>query len=101
MKNMIRLSINVSKITKDRLYKGAKGTYLSCTILEKDEPDQYDNTHMVIEDVTKEERSQGVKGVIIGNGKFVMRTSKPPQSDTLPPASSTAPADDDSDDVPF
>lgn len=97
MKNMIRLSINVSKITKERLYKGAKGTYLSCTVLEKDEPDQYDNTHMIIEDVSKEERSQGVKGVIIGNGKFVVRNTKPPKDDPTP-TSEPSPADDD---VPF
>lgn len=96
MKNMIRLSINVSKITKDRLYKGAKGTYLSCTILEKDEPDQYDNTHMVIEDVSKEERSQGVKGVIIGNGKFVTRGNGNP----TPKAADTAAAPTE-DDPPF
>ncbi len=97
MKNIIRLSINVSKITKERLYKGAKGTYLSCTVLEKDEPDQYDNTHMIIEDVSKEERAKGVKGVIIGNGKFVIRTSKPPKDDPTP-TSEQSPADDD---VPF
>lgn len=97
MKNMIRLSINVSKITKARLYKGAKGTYLSCSVLEKDEPDQYDNTHMVIEDVSKEERAQGVKGVIIGNGKFVTRSNGEPKAKAAEPVE--APQQDD--DIPF
>ena len=96
MKNMIRLSINVSKITKERLYKGAKGTYLSCTVLEKDEPDQYDNTHMIIEDVSKEERAQGVKGVIIGNGKFITKGSGSPKPKTSEPTEK-----DDTDDPPF
>lgn len=96
MKNIIRLSINVSKITKDRLFKGAKGMYLSCSVLEKDEPDQYNNTHMVVEDVSKEERSQGVKGVIIGNGKFP--TNGEPKAKAADPVE--APKDNDTD-VPF
>ena len=43
MAKLISLKIDVSKIDKNRLFKGAKGTYLDLTISVNDEKDQYDN----------------------------------------------------------
>lgn len=64
---VINAKIDVSKIDKSRLYKGAKGTYLSVTIFLKDEEDQYGNHGMIVEATTKAERDAGMKGAIIGN----------------------------------
>ena len=66
---VINAKIDVSKIDKSRLYKGAKGTYLSVTIFLKDEEDQYGNHGMIVESITKEEREAGNKGTILGNVK--------------------------------
>lgn len=66
---VIKCSINVSKITKKRLIRGEKGLYLNVTLLET--PDnQYGNDYMIVEDVSKEEREDGKKGEILGNGKI-------------------------------
>jgi hypothetical protein len=65
---MIKLSIDVSKIDKDKLYKGKKGTYLNVALI--DTPDnQYGNDFMVVQDIPKEDREAGQKGAILGNGK--------------------------------
>lgn len=48
MKYGINLKIDVSKIQKDKMYKGAKGTYLDAVVfVDVDNKDQYDNNGMI------------------------------------------------------
>jgi len=76
----VSLKIDVSKIDKSRLFKGAKGIYLDATaFIDIDELDQYGNSGMITQDVTKEERDQGVKGNILGNSKVFWKDLQPPQ----------------------
>jgi len=71
MKIGVSLKINVSKIDKARLFKGDKGSYLDATaFIDLEEFDQYGNSGMITQDVTKEEKEQGVKGAILGNSKI-------------------------------
>ena len=93
---IIKLKIDVTKIDKARLFKGAKGTYLDATLLEnKDGVDQYGNSFMVVQDVSKEERLAGIKGAILGNGKVLDTANKEPKANTAPKPST------DNSDVPF
>ena len=70
MKHGISLNINVKEIEKARLYQGKKGVYLSMTVfVDTDNQDQYQNNGMITQDVSKEERAQGIKGAILGNCK--------------------------------
>lgn len=62
---MIKLNIDVTKISKERLFKGEKGTYLNAVLFH--EPDKYGNDGFIAEDVSKAEREAGKKGNIIGN----------------------------------
>jgi len=71
MATNISIKLDVTKISKEKLYKGDKGTYLDATILMKDEPDQYGNIGMIVQNVSKEEREAGVKGAILGNVKYI------------------------------
>ncbi len=67
----VSLKIDVSKIEKARLFKGAKGTYLDATVfIDLSELDQYGNSGMITQDVSKEEKQQQVKGAILGNCKL-------------------------------
>ncbi len=81
----ISVSIDVTKIEKARLFKGAKGTYLDLTaFVDLDEQGQYGDNGMIVQSVTKEERQQGVKGPILGNVKVFYRDDQggqqpPPQ----------------------
>ena len=67
---VIQVKIDVTKINKDRLFKGKQGTYLDAVIFVSDKPDQYGNDGMIVQSVSKEEREQGVRGEIIGNIKL-------------------------------
>lgn len=79
-KQIIQLSIDVSKIDKKRLYKGKKGTYLTAALILREEADQYGNHGMIIESITKEEREAGHQGTIIGNAKMQERKQSPVQT---------------------
>lgn len=110
---MIKLKIDVSKIDKAKLFRGAKGVYLDCTLIETTN-NQYGDDYMVVQDVSKEERLAGKKGAILGNGKiWQKRDSAPaPSARSQRPAPSAAPQadlpvagdgppDDDGSGVPF
>ena len=67
----VSLKIDVSKIDKNRLFSGQKGTYLDATVfIDLAELDQYGNSGMITQDVTKEEKAQNIKGNILGNCKL-------------------------------
>jgi hypothetical protein len=96
---MITLKIDVTKIDKSRLYKGAKGTYLNCTMI--DTPTSEYGDYMIVEETTKEEREAGKKGTILGNAKIIKPKSEPTQTKSNPftqPAATTAPVEDN---LPF
>lgn len=77
----LSLKINTSQIDMNRLFAGAKGNYLDCTIfVDLAELDQYGNSGMVTQDVSKDEKAKGVKGNILGNGKvFWVEGGQAPQ----------------------
>lgn len=70
MAQLISASIDVTKISKDKLVKGEKGTYLNITIAINDEVDQYGNQAGIYESQSKEERESKAKKNYLGNGKI-------------------------------
>ena len=84
MKQVIELSIDVSKIEKGLMYKSPKTgrTYLNLAVLIRDEKDQYGNDGFVTQKVP-----QGVerdKGPILGNAKIKERPGTAPQQQNAP-----------------
>lgn len=102
MSKVIAVKIDVTKIDKERLYKGSKGTYLDAVLFLKDTPDEYGQSGMITQSVTKEEREQGVKGNILGNVKILAVLDDSPQASNKP-ANKVKPAEvaPDDDDLPF
>lgn len=93
---MQSIKIDVSKIDKTALYKGAKGTYLNITtIANKEGEDQYGNHGFVVQDLGKERRQAGEKGPIIGNYREIEAASPAPKK------AAPAPVQDEDDDLPF
>lgn len=97
------IRIDVTKITKDRLYVGKTGAkYLDAIAMELDQPDQYGNTWRIVESVTKEERAAGKRGPILGNMKDIVgKASQKPAPAQRQPASPESESPIDQDDVPF
>ena len=70
MKVGLSIKLDVTKIDKERLFQGAKGTYLDLTtFIDTAEQDQYENNGFVSQSTSAEEREQGVKTPILGNVK--------------------------------
>ena len=60
MASIIKTSINLNDIPKDKIYVGKKGKYLPITITLNDEVDQFGNQGPVVVEQTKEERDAKV-----------------------------------------
>jgi hypothetical protein len=105
MAQLFSASLDVSKISKDKLIKGAKGNYLNITISINDEADKYGNTLTIIESQTQEEREAKANRNYLANGKLVWSTeggstaNKNPATPTPPPASE--PIVEEGDELPF
>jgi len=98
---MIKIKLDVTKIDKSRLYKGAKGTYLDLVVYENESPDKYGNDYSVKQNCTKEERDAGVKMPYIGDGKRIGQKAAPQRTTRNIPRAQPAQDEDDGDSIPW
>lgn len=96
MSKLLSLSIDVSKITKDKLISGKKGTYLNLTVALNDQEDNYGNTVSCWE--STKDRSEPKN--YLGNGKVIWEseTTERPNESFEP---STDMEEEDTDSLPF
>lgn len=98
MKIGINIKLDVTKIDKARLHKGKKGIYLDVFgFVDLDEVDQYGNNGFFSQQVSKEEREQGVRGPILGNCRVISQFN---DENKEPVNEATAETIED-DDIPF
>ena len=71
MASIIKASINLSEIPKDKIYVGKKGKYLPITITLNDDVDQFGNQGPVVVEQTKEEREAKQAKTYLGNVRVV------------------------------
>ena len=71
MASIIKTSINLNNIPKDKIINGKKGKYLPLTITLNDDLDNFGNQGPVCVDQTKEERDAKSAKVYLGNVKVV------------------------------
>lgn len=98
------VSIDVTKITKERLYEGKKGKYLTIFLQRRD--DDYGNHYMAVEGLTRDEteanksrdKADKVRGNILGNGKKLEAFDNKPKQETT---TTTTYTNDPDEDVPF
>lgn len=90
--SIIRIKLTKEKLKQELFYKGGKGTYIDCTLLEnKNGTDEYGNDFMIVQDISKEARDRGEKGPIVGNGKYVKRDTPAPATTGPQPTRHPAP----------
>ena len=102
MASIIKASIDLNKIPKDKIYVGKKGKYLPITITLNDESDQFGNQGPVVVEQSKEERETKTPKTYLGNVKVVWTNGNnvdtaPRDNMQAPPA----PAAVDDGDLPF
>ena len=71
MASIIKASIDLNKIPKEKIFVGKKGKYLPITITINDELDQFGNQGPVVVEQTKEEREAKAPKTYLGNVKVV------------------------------
>ena len=102
MASIIKTSINLNEIPKDKIYVGKKGKYLPITITLNDELDQFGNQGPVVVEQTKEERDAKAAKTYLGNVKVVWTNGQnvdaAPRDNQSVPAPAPAAAEDD---LPF
>ena len=94
MSKILAVKIDVSKIEKEKLYEGKKGTYLDAVLFLNDEDDKFGNNGMIVQSASKEERDKGIKGAILGNSSEIKKkeqTTKTEESEES----------EEQDDLPF
>ena len=110
----VNLKIDVSKILKEKLYRGEKGTYLDCTaFINVDEQGQYGDNGMVTQNWKDQQKGEGP---ILGNATVFWRDDnqqqKRPQQQAAnqptqyqqnnpEPTGGGGAVDDFDDDIPF
>jgi len=96
MASIIKTSINLNEIPKDKIIVGKKGKYLPITITINDEVDQFGNQGPVVVAQTKEERDAKNPKVYLGNVQVVWtngdNVDAAPRSDQPTQAAAPAPA---------
>ena len=90
MASIIKTSINLDEIPKDKIINGKKGKYLPITITFSAEIDQFGNQGPVVVEQTKEERDAKTPKTYLGNVKVVWTDGN--NVDTAPRDNNTAPA---------
>ena len=101
MASIIKASINLSQVPKDKIIVGKKGKYLPITITINDDLDQFGNQGPVCVDQSKEERDAKTAKTYLGNVKVVWSNGnnvQPAPRDGEPAQAQTAPQVDD---LPF
>ena len=71
MASIIKCSINLNNIPKDKIIEGKKGKYLPITITINDELDQFGNNGPVVVAQSKEEREAKTAKTYLGNVSVV------------------------------
>ena len=97
---LITLSIDVTKVPKERIFKGQKGSYMDLDVWINEDADQYGNHASANLRQSKEEREAGDKKIYVGNGKKMFGWDDQPApapATAATPASST----ESQDDIPF
>ena len=103
MASIIKTSINLNEIPKDKIYVGKKGKYLPITITLNNDLDQFGNQGPVVVEQTKEERDAKAEKTYLGNIKVVWTDGNnvdtaPRDNNQSAPAPAPAAADAD---LPF
>ena len=98
MASIIKASINLSEIPKDKVIIGKKGKYLPITITINDEVDQFGNQGPIVVAQTKEERETKQKKTYLGYVQVVWtngdNVAAAPRNDQPQQAAVPQPVDD-------
>lgn len=71
MSAIVNFSLDLSKLPKEKMVKGKKGTYINLSLSVNDDTNQYGSNASVTIAQSQEEREAKQDKVYVGNGKVV------------------------------
>jgi hypothetical protein len=71
MSAIVNLSLDLSKLPKEKMIKGKKGTYINLSLSVNDETNDFGQNASLSIAQTKEERDAKQKKLYVGNGKVI------------------------------
>ena len=106
MAGIIKTSINLNMIPKDKIIQGKKGKYLPIAITVNDEPDQFGNQGPITIAQSKEERDAKEAKTYLGNVQVVWTNGNnvevaPKDNNQQPVKAAVVAPDAVEDDLPF
>jgi len=102
MAGIIKASINLDNIPKDKIIIGKKGKYLPINKTDKEEPDQFGQQGPDCVDQTKEEREAKTAKTYLGNVRVVWTNGEFPDKIPYDANTQQKPAPKvEADDLPF
>ena len=101
MASIIKASIDLNKIPKEKIFIGKKGKYLPITITINDELAQFGNQGPVVVEQTKEEREAKVAKTYLGNVRVVWTNGENVDTSSGAPLKETTPKTEVEEDLPF
>jgi|TARA_R110002073_G_scaffold327510_1_gene508174 hypothetical protein len=101
MAGIIKGSINLNNIPKDKIIVGKKGKYLPIAITVNDDVDQFGNQGPIIVDQSKQERTDKVGKTYLGNVKVVWTNGEFPQPAPYEGQASNTKFEKAEEDLPF
>jgi hypothetical protein len=103
MSAIVNFSLDLTKLPKDKMIKGKKGTYINLSLNLNDQTNQFGSNASVVVSQSKEEREAKEERVYVGNGKVIWTdgTIKTATNDNAPALTSAAQSPDRDEDLPF
>lgn len=105
MASILKCSINLNEIPRNKIIEGKKGKYIPITITLNNDPDQFGNQGPMIVEQSKEERESKAPKVYLGNVKVVWtdgtNVAAAPRTDGGGSQQYSAPSPAPDDDLPF
>lgn len=77
MSETFTAKIDVTKIDRSKLFDGKNGAKYLDIVLFPTPNNEFGNSHMIVQSVSKEERAAGVRGAILGNAKAMQSRAQP------------------------
>lgn len=103
MAGIVKASIDLTKIPKEKIINGKKGKYINIVVNVNNDVDQFGNQASVVVDQTKDERAAKTAKTYLGNGKIVWTDGQFPDPAPYDGQASSSPASAApvTDDLPF
>ena len=101
MSAIVNFSLDLTKLPKEKMIKGKKGTYINLSLNVNDQTNQYGKNASVIVSQSKEEREAKQDRLYVGNGRVIWTDGTIKTAEQNEELTSATQQPDRDDDLPF